>query len=124
MNLLPPSFQKWLLCALAAPAALAQAPHFTVREAIRAEWSRQLPAFTEAQKAALQAEVANKPENMREKIVEGKLSRWAGEQHVLLDQPFVKDDTKTVRQLLQEVNARTGENITIGRFVRFIVGEG
>jgi len=78
----------------------------------------------EAQKAALQAEVANKPENMREKIVEGKLSRWAGEQHVLLDQPFVKDDTKTIRQLLQEVNARTGENITIGRFVRFIVGEG
>jgi elongation factor Ts len=77
----------------------------------------------EAQTKALQAEVANKPENMREKIVEGKLSRWAGENAVLLDQPFVKDDAKTIRQLVQEVNARTGENVTIGRFARFIVGE-
>jgi elongation factor Ts len=78
----------------------------------------------EAQKKALTTEVANKPEAMREKIVEGKLSRWAGENAVLLDQPFVKDDAKTIRQLVQEVNARTGENITIGRFARFIVGEG
>ncbi len=77
----------------------------------------------EAQKAALVAEVANKPEAMREKIVEGKLARWAGENAVLLDQPFVKDDAKTIRELVQEVNARTGENITIGRFARFIVGE-
>jgi elongation factor Ts len=77
----------------------------------------------EAQTKALVAEVASKPENMREKIVEGKLSRWAGENHVLLDQPFVKDDSKTVRQIIQEVNARTGENITVGRFARFIVGE-
>jgi len=76
-----------------------------------------------AQKAALEAEVANKPENMREKIVEGKLARWAGENHVLMDQAFVKDDSKTIRQLVQEVNARTGENITIGRYARFIVGE-
>lgn len=55
MNLFPPSFQKWLLCALAAPLAFAQTPHFTVREAIQAEWSRQPPAFTEAQRAALPA---------------------------------------------------------------------
>ncbi len=77
----------------------------------------------EAQRVALVAEVANKPEAMREKIVEGKLSRWSGENHVLLDQPFVKDDAKTIRQLIQEVNARTGENITVGRYARFIVGE-
>ena len=77
----------------------------------------------EAQKQALIAEVANKPEAMREKIVEGKLSRWAGENHVLLDQPFVKDDAKTVRELLNEVNARTGENITVGRYARFIIGD-
>ncbi len=76
-----------------------------------------------AQKAALEAAAANKPENIREKIVEGQLSRWAGEQRVLMDQPFVKDDAKTIRQIVQEVNARTGENITIGRFARFIVGE-
>ncbi len=53
MNLLPPSFQKWLLCALAAPVAFAQAPHFTIREAIQAEWNRQPPALTEAQVATL-----------------------------------------------------------------------
>ena len=91
-------------------------PKFVRREDMPAE-------ALEAQKAALVAEVANKPEAMREKIVEGKLARWAGENHVLLDQPFVKDDAKTIRQLIQEVNARTGENITIGRFARFIVGE-
>jgi elongation factor Ts len=77
----------------------------------------------QAQLSALQAEVANKPENMREKIVEGKLARWSGENRVLMDQPFVKDDAKTIRQLVQEVNARTGENITVGRFARFVVGE-
>jgi len=55
MNLLPPSFQKWLLCALAAPLAFGQTPHFTVREAILAEWNRQPPALTEAQRAALPA---------------------------------------------------------------------
>jgi len=77
----------------------------------------------EAKQAELVAEVANKPENIREKIVEGKLSRWAGENDVLLDQPFIKDDAKTVREVIQEVNARTGENITVGRFARFIVGE-
>ena len=81
------------------------------------------PELVDEKRQALEAEVANKPEAMRAKIVEGKLSRWAGENRVLLDQPFVKDDSKTVRELLQEVNARTGENISIGRFARFIVGE-
>jgi elongation factor Ts len=77
----------------------------------------------DAQKRLLNEEVANKPEAIREKIVEGKLSRWAGENSVLLDQPFVKDDSKTVLQVIQEVNARTGENIQVSRFARFIVGE-
>ena len=77
----------------------------------------------EAQQATLVAAAASKPEAIREKIVEGQISRWAGENHVLLDQPFVKDDAKTIRQLIQEVNARTGENISVGRFARFIVGE-
>jgi elongation factor Ts len=76
------------------------------------------------QKEAFLAEAASKPENIREKLVEGKLSRWCGENGVLLDQPFVKDDSKTIRELLHELNARTGENITIGRYARFIIGEG
>lgn len=76
-----------------------------------------------AKKAAFVAEAAAKPENIREKLVEGRLARWCGENGVLLDQPFIKDDAKTVRDLLHELNARTGENITVGRYARFIVGE-
>jgi elongation factor Ts len=104
------------LCKDLAVHILGANPRFIRREEMPAD---QL----QAQLEALTTEVANKPENIREKIVEGKLSRWAGENHVLLDQPFVKDDAKTIRQLIQEVNARTGENISVGRFARFIVGE-
>ena len=76
-----------------------------------------------AQIEKLNVEMAGKPADMREKIVEGKLSRWAGENEVLMDQKFFKDDTKTVRQAIQEVNGRVGENITVGRFARYIVGD-
>ena len=75
------------------------------------------------QKRIFLAQVADKPGAMREKIAEGKLNAWYGE-NVLLEQRFVKDETKTVRDLVQAVNARTGENITVSRFARFIVGEG
>ncbi len=91
-------------------------PKFTNREDVPAD-------LVDKQKQAFLAEAANKPEAVREKLVEGKLSRWFGESGVLLDQPFVKDDAKTIREMLQELNARTGENITIGRYARFIVGE-
>lgn len=74
-------------------------------------------------KAGFVEEAKNKPENIREKLVEGRLARWCGENGVLLDQPFVKDDSKTIREILTELNARTGENITVGRYARFIVGE-
>ncbi len=76
-----------------------------------------------AQIEKLNVEMAGKPADMRDKIVEGKLSRWSGENEVLMDQKFFKDDTKTVRQAIQEVNGRVGENITIGRFARYIVGD-
>jgi len=92
-------------------------PRYTNREDVPAE-------LVEKQKQAIMAEAANKPEAVREKLVEGKLGRWYGENGVLLDQPFVKDDAKTIRDILHELNARTGENITIGRYARFIVGEG
>jgi elongation factor Ts len=91
-------------------------PKYRTREDMPAE-------LLEKQRAAFEQEAANKPENIREKLVEGKLARWCGENGVLIDQPFVKDDAKTIRQLLQELNARTGENVTVGRFARFIVGE-
>jgi elongation factor Ts len=104
------------LCKDLAVHILGANPKFKTREEMPAE---QL----ERQKQAFLDEAKNKPEAVREKLVEGKLSRWCGENGVLLDQPFVKDDAKTVRNLLHEVNARTGENITIGRYARFVVGD-
>src|SRR4051812_48553302 len=75
------------------------------------------------QKAVFVAQAADKPENIRDKIAEGKLNAWFSEV-VLMDQRFVKDEARTIREMIQEVNARTGENITISRFARFVVGEG
>jgi elongation factor Ts len=84
----------------------------------------ELPAEAVAeQKRVFLAQVADKPEAIREKIAEGKLNAWYGEV-ALMDQVFVKDNTKTVRDVITAVNARTGENITVARFARFVVGEG
>jgi len=66
---------------------------------------------------------ANKPEQVLEKIVEGRLHKYY-EENVLLDQPFVKDPAKTVGELVTEKVARTGEKITIRRFTRYKMGEG
>jgi elongation factor Ts len=75
------------------------------------------------QKRIFMSQVADKPVNIQEKIAEGKLNAWFGES-VLLDQKYVKDDTKSVRDIILAVNSRTGENISVARFARFIVGEG
>jgi len=69
-----------------------------------------------------QAKEAGKPEKMLEKIAEGKLKKFYSEV-CLLNQPFVKDTDKTVAELVTEKIAALGENITIGRFVRFQLGE-
>jgi elongation factor Ts len=83
-----------------------------------------VPAATiEEQKRIYMSQVSEKPPQMREKIAEGKLNAWFGE-IVLLDQKFVKDDTKSVRDVIMAVNARTGENISVARFARFVLGEG
>jgi elongation factor Ts len=66
---------------------------------------------------------ANKPEQVLEKIVEGRLHKYY-EENVLLDQPFVKDPAKTVGELVTEKVAKTGEKITIRRFTRYKMGEG
>jgi elongation factor Ts len=70
-------------------------------------------------------EAADKPENVRGKIAEGKLRKWY-ETVVLLNQPHVNGDKyegKTIGQLLDEVRAKTGENVQIRRFARFAVGQ-
>jgi elongation factor Ts len=64
-----------------------------------------------------------KPQNIAEKIVEGRMGKWY-EEVCLLDQKFVKDDTKTIAQLVQEAVAGIGENIQVRRFSRFVLGEG
>ena len=80
------------------------------------------PALVEEQRRIFLKQAEDKPEAMRGKIAEGKLNSWYSES-VLLDQVFVKDSTKTVREVIVDVNARVGENISIARFARFIVGE-
>ena len=66
-------------------------------------------------------QVTDKPANAVEKIVEGKMRKFY-EEHVLLEQPFVKDDKKKVKDLVAELSTKTGEKITVGRFARFAVG--
>jgi elongation factor Ts len=66
---------------------------------------------------------ANKPDQVIDKIVEGRLHKFY-EETVLLDQPFVKDSAKTVGELVTEKIAKTGEKITIRRFTRYKMGEG
>jgi len=71
---------------------------------------------------ASQAQSTGKPEKVIEKIVEGKLNKYYSEA-CLLEQPFVKNPDITVQDLLNELIAKTGENIVIRRFVRFQLGE-
>jgi elongation factor Ts len=70
----------------------------------------------------VQAKEMGKPDNVTQKIVEGKLDAWYAD-NVLLEQKYVKDDSKTIQQLLDETGARTGEKVVIGRFVRFRLGD-
>ena len=72
--------------------------------------------------AAEQAREQGKPDNIVEKIVEGRLQKFIAE-CTLLEQPFVKDPDKTVDDLRREVIGRIGENIEIRRFTRFRVGD-
>jgi len=63
-----------------------------------------------------------KPEAMRAKIVEGKVRKFVTER-TLLEQPFVKDETRTIGQLVKEVSGKLGEAIVVRRFARFKIGE-
>ena len=69
-----------------------------------------------------QAKSSGKPDNVVEKIVEGKLNKFI-EDNCLVHQSFVKNPDMTISQLVQEAIAKLGENITINRFVRFALGE-
>lgn len=98
---------------IASPAA----PRYVSREDVPAELIERERAIYEAQ-----ARETGKPEHVIERIVEGKLEAFF-EETVLLDQPFAKDDSKTIRQLLDELSAKVGEKIAVRRFVRYRLGE-
>lgn len=63
-----------------------------------------------------------KPENIADKMVEGRLGKFFAEL-CLLEQPYIKDDSKTVEQFVKENVAKIGENIQIGSFSRIAIGE-
>ncbi|KAF5177640.1 Elongation factor ts [Thalictrum thalictroides] len=67
-------------------------------------------------------DLQSKPENIREKIVEGRISKRLGEL-ALLEQPFIKNDSLLVKDLVKQTVAAIGENIKVRRFVRFTLGE-
>ncbi|NLX64420.1 MAG: translation elongation factor Ts [Clostridiaceae bacterium] len=79
----------------------------------------------EKEKEILKAQAINegKPAHIAEKMVAGRLEKFFNEV-CLLEQPFIKDNDKTVQQVLQEKIAVIGENINIRRFVRYEMGEG
>jgi elongation factor Ts len=66
---------------------------------------------------------ANKPANIIEKMIEGRLSKFMTEV-VLLEQPFVKDQSITIGELVSKLTAETGEKVSIRRFTRYKMGEG
>jgi elongation factor Ts len=84
-----------------------------------------VPAETrDAEARVYEQEAADKPENVRERIVSGKLDSWY-QTIVLLEQEMhnPKFEGRTVQQLRDELTAKTGENVVIRRFVRFAVGQ-
>ena len=93
-------------------------PKYVTREEVPAEQ-------VEHEKNVLREQALNegKPEKIVEKMVEGRLEKFY-EEIVLLDQKFIKDSDKKVKDILNDLIAKIGENIKIRRFVRFEVGEG
>jgi elongation factor Ts len=79
----------------------------------------------DAETRVFEQQAADKPENVRPRIVEGMLKKWLGEV-VLLNQEHVntdKHESKTIEQLRADLSAKTGENVVVRRFARFAVGE-
>lgn len=79
------------------------------------------PKTIEGEKAIFAEQFQNKPANVVDKIVEGKMKKFYAE-NCLLDQQFVKDDSKTIAELVSQVSKQAGGEAKITRFVRFGVG--
>jgi elongation factor Ts len=68
-------------------------------------------------------DLGNKPENIKEKIVQGRIEKRLKEM-TLLDQPYIRDQSISVEDLVKQVKSKVGEDIQVTRFVRFVLGEG
>jgi elongation factor Ts len=85
-------------------------PQYSTMEEISAE-------AKEAATSVFEKEVADKPAEMQAKILEGKMSSYFRDA-VLLEQPFIKDESKTIRNLLNEATQKFGERVEVSRFAR------
>jgi elongation factor Ts len=99
--------------------------HIAASPTVRYVSEDEIPeADREAERRVFEQQAADKPENVRSKIADGKLRKWADEV-VLLRQQHVnpdKHDGKTIEELRAELSGTTGENVVIRRFARFAVG--
>lgn len=93
------------------------APRYITREEVP-------PEVIERERAIYRAEALGegKPEKVVERIVDGRMEKFY-QQTCLMEQPFVKDEGRTVRDIISDVAARLGENIVLRRFVRYKLGE-
>ena len=93
-------------------------PKYRTREEIPAQ-------ILDKEREILMAQLndSGKPEKIRQQIVEGRLEKWYGES-VFMDQPFVKDESLKMDQMITNHVAKFGENIVVRRYTRFKLGEG
>lgn len=94
---------------------VASCPSYVSREEVPAQ-------VVEKEKQFFKDEVKGKPENVAEKIIQGKLDKFFKD-ICLLEQAFIKDDKKTIKDYITQVIAKTGENVVLKRFVRYQLGE-
>ena len=97
-------------------------PRYVTREDVPAAVLDKEREIARAQ-AKNDPKMANKPDQVIDKIVEGRLNKFY-EETVLVDQPFVKAPEKTIGELVTEKTAMTGERIAVRRFTRYKMGEG
>ncbi len=97
------------------------AMHITATKPMALDKADIAPETIEREKSIFAEQVKNKPANIIEKIIEGKIRKFFAE-NCLLDQPFVKDDSKSVAQVLADAAKQAGGEAKIKRFVRFEVG--
>lgn len=100
----------------------ASEPQFVTKEEVPAEVIEKEKEIARGQ-AVADPKNANKPEQIIEKMVQGRLDKFFTEA-VLLEQPFVKDQTVTIAELVTQLTAKTGEKCSVRRFARFKMGEG